>query len=209
VTSPSEPAAPTPAGLKTGRVLRAVVDYGGLVLFAAAYFLLGKDMIKATWVLAAGSILALLIGLAIEKRVAPMPLLTGGAALLFAILASVFHNTSIVKMQPTAIDLVLGSVMLGGAAMKRNPLKALIGGALTMDAEAWRILMIRYGCFFLFEAALNEVFWRTQPEARWVVLHRPLYLGLSLLFSFAQVPFIMKHAHMGEEDAKAEANTES
>ena len=89
--------------------------------------------------------------------------------------------------------------MLGGAAMRRNPLRALLGSALHMDAPAWRTLMIRYGLFFLFQAALNEAFWRTQPDAIWVLWHRPVLLALSLVFSFAQVPFLMKHAHMGDQ----------
>jgi intracellular septation protein len=134
-----------------------------------------------------------------------MPLLTGIAAAVFATLAQKFHDTRFVKIQPTAIDTLLGAVMLGGAAMKRNPLKALLGGALTMDAPAWRTLMIRFGVFFLVEAALNEAFWRTQPEATWVVWHRPFFLVLSLGFSLAQVPFLMKHAQMGEAAEKPKA----
>jgi intracellular septation protein len=165
--------------------------------------LVTKDVIKANWTLAGTSAVALLVGLVFERRVAPMPLLTGVAAALFAALATRFHDTRFVKIQPTAIDILLGAVMLGGAAMKRNPLKALLGGALTMDAPAWRTLMIRYGLFFLFEAGLNEAFWRTQPEGAWVVWHRPVFLVLSLAFSLAQVPFLMKHAQLGETPGAA------
>jgi intracellular septation protein len=184
---------------KVNQIVRTIVDYGGLVVFLAVYFGMGRDMIKANWALAAASAVALLVGLALERRIAPMPLVTGLFALLFAALAQKFHDTRFVKIQPTAINLFLGAVMLGGAAMKRNPLRALLGSALHMDAPAWRTLMIRYGVFFLFEAALNEAFWRTQPDAVWVVWHRPVLLALSLTFSFAQVPFLMKHAHMGDQ----------
>lgn len=182
---------------KTPHIVRGIVDYGGLIAFMVVY-LVTKDVIKANWTLAGTSALALLVGLVFERRVAPMPLLTGIAAAVFATLATRFHDTRFVKIQPTAIDILLGAVMLGGAAMKRNPLKALLGGALSMDAPAWRSLMIRYGLFFLFEAGLNELFWRTQPEATWVVWHRPVFLVLSLAFSLAQVPFLMKHAQLGE-----------
>lgn len=186
---------------KTNPTVRAIVDYGGLAVFIAAYFLGGKDMMKATWGLMAGSVLSLIVGFVFEKRVAPMPLFTAVAAVLFGGLALVLHNSNIVKMKPTALNLVFGAALLGGAAMKRNPLKALLGEALHMDAPHWRILTIRYGCLFIVQAIVNEVFWRTQPEALWVTFHMPLLLAMSILFSVSQAPFIMKHAHDTDPDA--------
>jgi intracellular septation protein len=198
----------SPAKSKTPHIVRAIVDYGGLIAFLVVY-VLTKDLIKANWTLAATSAVAIGVGLVFERRLAPMPLLTGIAAAIFATLAQRFHDTRFVKMQPTAIDTLLGAVMLGGAAMKRNPLKALLGGALHMDAAAWRTLMIRYGLFFLAEAILNEIFWRTQPEATWVVWHRPFFLVLSVVFSLAQAPFLMKHAQMGDAPPETDSETKA
>jgi intracellular septation protein len=194
--------APPPAK-KANPAVRAVVDYGGLVVFVAAYFLFGKDIIKATWGLMAGSAVSLLVGLVFERRVAPMPLFTGVAALLFGGLALFFHDARIVKMKPTAINLVLAAVMLGGAMMRRNPLKALLNDAVHMATPAWRTLTLRYGLMFLASAVINEVFWRTQPEAVWVTFHMPVLLALSVVFSLTQVPFLMKHAHEAPADEPA------
>jgi intracellular septation protein len=83
-------------------------------------------------------------------------------------------------------------------------LKALLGSAIHLDPPAWRTLMIRYGALFLSEAALNEAIWRTQPDQVWVVWHRPLLLALSIAFSLAQLPFLMKHAKLGEAELQAE-----
>jgi intracellular septation protein len=189
---------------KTPPWVRAVVDYGGLVVFLIAYFVT-RDMIKATWALMGGSILALAVGLIFERRIAPMPLLTGVAALVFGGLALKFHDPRFVKIKPTAMNLVLGAIMLGGAAMRRNPLKALLNGAIHMAAPAWRTLTVRYGLFFLFEAVLNEIVWRTQPDAVWVLFRMPGLLILSVLFSLTQVPYLLKHAHEAPaEDAPQE-----
>src|SRR5438067_2234910 len=159
---------PARAPAKASQTVRAIVDYGGLVVFLIAYFVT-RDMIRATWALMAGSVLALAVGLLFERRIAPVPLLTAAAALIFGGLALKFHDPRFVKIKPTAINLVLGAVMLGGAAMRRNPLKALLNGAVHMASPAWRTLTIRYGLFFLFEAVLNEIVWRTQPDAVWVL----------------------------------------
>lgn len=190
--------APAKAKPRSNPTVRAIVDYGGLVLFVAAYFVFHKDIVKATWGLMAGSVISLIVGYAFERRVAPMPLFTAVAAVLFGGLALFFHDPRIVKMKPTAINLVLGAVLLGGAATKRNPLKTLLDGAVHMDEPAWRTLTIRYGLLFVAQAVVNEVFWRTQPEARWVTFHMPLLLAMSILFSVTQAPFLMKHAHETE-----------
>jgi intracellular septation protein len=193
---------------KTSQTVRAIVDYGGLVVFLIAYFVT-RDMIKATWALMGGSILALAVGLLLERRIAPMPLLTGVAALIFGGLALKFHDPRFVKIKPTAINLVLGAVMLGGAAMRRNPLKALLNGAIHMAAPAWRTLTIRYGLFFLFEAILNEIVWRTQPDAVWVLFRMPGLLILSVVFSLTQLPFLLKHAHEAPGEDAPESATDA
>ena len=200
----SESAPPAPSKAKASAIVRGVVDYGGLVVFMVAYFVT-KDMIKATWALMAGSAISLLVGLVFERRIAPMPLLTGIAALIFGGLALRFHDPRFVKIKPTAINLVLAAIMLGGAAMRKNPLKSLLNGAVHMATPAWRTLTIRYGLFFAFEALLNEVVWRTQPDATWVLFRMPGLLILSIVFSLTQVPFLMKHAQEApDEESGAE-----
>ena len=72
--------------------IRQAVDFGALAAFMAAYainrFARGLDgqeaMVQATWVLVGASLLALIVGYVVEKRLAPLPLLTGGFALVLA-----------------------------------------------------------------------------------------------------------------------------
>ena len=64
---------------KTRSQVRAAVDYGGLAVFLIAY-VISRDLVQATWWLVAGSAAALVLGFAVERRVAPMPLIAGGAA---------------------------------------------------------------------------------------------------------------------------------
>ena len=129
-------------------MVRAVVDYGGLAVFLLAYFVArlvlkqpgNPALLTATWGLVAGSALALLVGLVLEKRVAPLPLFAGLAALIFGGLTLIFHNPVFVKLKPTAINLALAGVMLIGTAMGKNPLRALFATALHLTPEGWRKL---------------------------------------------------------------------
>ncbi len=184
--------------------LRAAADYLGPALFALAFLFGGRDVLRATWWLLGGSAASLLWIYAVERRLALMPALWGGAALVFGLATVVFHDVRIVKMKTTAIDLALGLAMFGGLYFKRNPLKALIGDALKLTDAGWRRLTLRYGVFFLVMAALNEVVWRTQPDAVWVAFRFPGLVILAVLFAFTQVPTMMKEARAAEVTALAE-----
>lgn len=209
---------PTPTARRPDPFVRAIVDYGGLAAFMIAYFLrlrfvaagapLGwalaagghgpRDLTAATWWLVIGSALALATGLIVERRVALMPLITGLFALVFGSLTLVFHDPRFIKIKPTATNLTLGVALLVGLALRKNPLKALIGEALPLPDDAWRTLTLRYGLFFLSMAALNEMVWRTQSDAVWVLFRMPGLLVLAVLFSLTQVPLMAKHMQHAE-----------
>lgn len=181
----------------THRTVRAIVDYGGLAVFALG-FILTHDLIKATWWLVIGSAAALAVGFAVERRVAPMPLIAGGAALIFGALTLVFHNPAFIKAKPTVVNLLFAAGLLGGLAMRKNPLKMLLGESLTLPDAAWRSLSVRYALFFAAMAILNLVVWKTMSDAAWVYFRFPGLLILALLFSLTQVPFMMKNMKEAE-----------
>ena len=184
-----------PLSDKTRSLIRSGVDYAGPLAFLLGYYLIKPNLLlTATWALVGASGLALIIGYVAERRIAPMPLFAGLAALIFGTLTLVFHDTRFVKIKPTVINAVLAGVMLGGVWLKKNPLKALLGDALKLPDPAWRTLTIRYGVFFLFTAVLNEAVWRTQPDGIWIWFRMPGLQILALAFSLSQVPLMLKHA---------------
>ncbi len=183
--------------------VRPVVDYGGLGLFLVG-FLIHRNLMEATWWLVAGSAIGLIVGFVVERRLATMPLLAGGAALVFGGLTLIFHDTRFLKVKPTIINLAFAVFLLGGTVLKRNPLKHLIGEALQLTDSGWRTLTMRYGFYFLFVALLNEAVWRTQTDTTWTFFRFPGLQVLALLFSFSQVPLIMKSSSQAEADAAAD-----
>ena len=185
--------------------VRGVVDYGGLVAFLIGFFLnrgggmtSQEALVQATWWLVGGSLLGLVVGFVFEKRIAPFPLIAGGAALVFGGLTLFFHDVRFVKLKPTVMNTLFGVALLGGLVLRKNPLKLLLGDAVKMPDEGWRKLTLNYGLFFLALAALNEIVWRTQPDDVWVVFRFPGLLILTVLFGFAQVPLMMKYAKTDE-----------
>jgi intracellular septation protein len=181
--------------------IRVAVDYAAPIAFVA-FLLITHDFAKATWVLVGASAVALAVGYAVERRLAPLPLFAGLAALVFGSLTLIFHDKSFVKMKLTFVDGALAAVMFAGVILKKNPLKSVMGDAVKLNDDAWRILTIRYGVFFLVCAAANEYVWRTQSDERWGIF-RLVLLGAALLFSAAQTPFFMKHMQLAEDAAPA------
>src|SRR6185312_17109410 len=127
--------------------LRAAVDFGALIAFGVVYFAT-HDLLKATWAIVAGSAVALIVGLTVEKRLPPLPLIMGVFALVFGGLTLVTHDTQYLKMEGSFLYIALGLGLLIGGRMGLNPLKELLGSALHMTLPAWRILTFRYALFF-------------------------------------------------------------
>ncbi len=171
--------------------VRTAVDYASLIAFVAT-LLITHDFQRATWVLVGTSAVALVVGWAVERRLAPLPLLTGASALVFGTLTLVFHDKSFVKMKMTFVDGVLATLLMVGVFAKRNPLKSLIGDNLALPDSAWRTLTVRYALFFLASAIANELVWRTQSDARWAMF-RVAAVVAAVIFSVAQTPYLMKH----------------
>jgi intracellular septation protein len=190
---------------------RGTADYGPLVIFAIAYFLklhfvhgdhgwslaMGgpekRDLTAATWWLVGGSAIGLIASIAVERRIAPMPLIMGGVGLVFGTLTLVFHDAIFLKLKPTIVDVSYAVGLLVAWVIKRNPLKMLMGASLHLSNESWRILTLRYALFFLASGVINIIVWQTLSEGLWVLYKVGGQLVLLVAFSVSQVPFLMKH----------------
>lgn len=177
--------------------VRYFVDYAALAAFLAA-FLITRDIQKATWGLVVGSVVAIAVGFAVERRLAPLPLFVGGAGLVFGAASLFFHDPRILKVKPTIVNTAIGLLLLGGLVMKKHPLKLVLGDAFEMPEAAWRRLTLNYAGFFLALAALNEVVWRTQTDGTWVFFRFPGMMILTVVFSLAHAPLLMKYVKAEE-----------
>ena len=177
--------------------VRMGVDYAGLAALAVGY-LLTHNLLSATFAFVVVSLLAVVVGFAVERRIAPLPLTFSIVALVFGVATLLFHDPRILQMKTTVLDGALGLGLLVGFALGKSPVKMLLGSTLQLSEGAWRRLTFRYGLFFLALAAANEVVWRTQPQGVWVLFRMPGMLILSLAFSATQIPAMMKDAASAE-----------
>jgi intracellular septation protein len=179
------------AEIKGVSAVRHLANVAPAVGFLAT-LLITHDFRKATWVLVGLSALALALSLILERRIAPIPAFSGGLALDFGGLSLALHRNDLLQMKMSIVDGSLGAALFVGLALKRNPLKMLLGSALTLPDQAWRVLTIRYGLFFWASALANEVIRRTQTPEVWATF-RVVAVGAAVLFGVAQFPLLRKY----------------
>jgi intracellular septation protein len=183
-------------------VVKQIANAAPAVAFLAT-LLITHDFRTATWVLIALSAAALALGLILERRIAPLPAFSGAAALVFGGLSLALHRADLLQMKMSIVDGALGAALFGGLALRRNPLKRVLGGAMQLPDQAWRVLTIRYGLFFWASAIANEVVRRTQTAEVWATF-RVVAIVAAVVFGAAQFPLLKKYWVDGQPEPTPE-----
>ena len=175
--------------------LRPVVEYGPIVVFFIAYYM--ADLFAATASIMIATALALSLSYIVEHRIPMMPLITAVIIGVFGGLTLWLQDETFIKMKPTIIQLIFGTVLISGLLVKRLFLKSLMGAAWRVTDEGWRVLTVRFTLFFFLLAALNEVVWRTQSTEVWVNFKVFGIMGLTIVFVLTQLPLLKRFAIEG------------
>ena len=122
-----------------------------------------------------------------------MPTLGAGIVLIFGGLTIYFNDETFITMKPTIINAVFAIILYGGIAFKKPFLKYLLGAALKLEEEGWKILTQRWIAFFVALAILNEIVWRTQSTDIWVNFKVFGILPITFIFTMTQFPLIKKY----------------
>jgi intracellular septation protein len=169
----------------------ALLDYTPPAVFAE------KPIFLATLIFMMCMVLALAVSLIVLRHIPVMPLVSGAMVLVFGGLTLWFADDHFIKIKPTVVNCLFGTALLAGVASGKFLLKIVLDSVLFLDEEGWRILSLRWGCFFYLLAILNEVVWRTQTDAVWINFKVFGIMPLTVVFAMAQTGLINRH-QMGE-----------
>ena len=172
--------------------LRPVVEFGPIAAFFIAYSI--ADLFVATASIMVATALALALSYIMERRIPMMPLITAGIIGVFGGLTLWLQDETFIKMKPTIIQVIIGTVLYSGLLTKRLFLKSLMGAAWHITDEGWRVLTVRFALFFFLMGALNEVVWRTQSTDLWVNFKVFGLMGLTIVFILTQLPLLKRFA---------------
>ena len=178
--------------------LRPSVEYGPIAIFFVAFNL--ADLFVATAAIMVATTLALALSYAVERRIPMMPLITAALVGIFGGLTLWLNDETFIKMKPTIIQAIFGSVLFGGLLANRLFLKSLMGSIWDMTDKGWKILTMRFSVFFYLSAILNEAIWRTQSTDFWVNFKVFGLSGLTIAFVVSQLPLLKRFSVKGSID---------
>lgn len=190
--------------------LNVAVDYGPLLVFLGVYRWQSPAQPNAVSELAAivsgtaafmvAAVAALVISRWRLGKVSPMLWFSTALIVGFGSLTIFFGDPTFVQMKPTIIYASFGAALLGGFAMGKALLRILLEAAFEgLNAAGWLKLSRNWGVFFLCLAALNEVLRAQMDFEGWLWAKIWVFLPLTFLFTFSQIPMLLKHGLSFEE----------
>jgi intracellular septation protein len=155
---------------------------------------LGGPLLVATGLFMAATVLSLIVSKIVFKHLPVMPFVSGIVVLIFGGLSIWLQDEIFIKMKPTIVNTLFGVSLLVGLMFGKSLLGYVFNAAFQLTEEGWKKLTLRWGIFFLFLAVLNEVVWRNFSDAVWINFKVWGTMPITIAFTLAQMPLIMKHS---------------
>lgn len=184
--------------------LNILVDYGPILIFFVTYKYYAPDrqniaaeisaVVNSTAVFVVAAIAALLFSRFKLGKVSPMLWLSTALIAGFGGLTIFFADEFWIQIKPTAIYLFFGTALLvawlRGKALLQWALEAAFEG---LSEEGWLKLSRNWAFFFFALAALNEGLRHFLDFDQWLAAKLWVFLPLTFLFTFTQLPMLLRH----------------
>jgi intracellular septation protein len=196
--------------------LNLVVDYGPLLAFFLAYryFKPADDttgvgevvaVTKSTVAFMIATVVALVVSKVRLGKVSPMLWLSAILIIGFGSLTVWLNDPFWIQVKPTIIYLSFAAALFGGLLRRTAILKYLLQSAFDgLSDIGWRKLSRNWAVWFVVLAIANEVLRRSLSFDGWLQAKLWGVSAASFLFTFAQIPMLMRHGLGADEAAEVE-----
>lgn len=197
--------------------LNVAIDYGPILVFFLVYRWSKPDgdspsgeivaVIQSTGAFIVAAIAALIFSKWKLGKVSPMLMLSTALIVGFGALTIWLRDERFIQLKPTIIYVFFAIALIGGWLRGKALLQTLLEAAFEgLDREGWLKLSRNWGVFFLVLAGLNEAlrYWLTFGDWLWAKLW--VFMPLSFLFTFTQIPMLLRHGLNTEGLKEEEAN---
>ena len=197
--------------------LNIAIDYGPILVFFLVYRWSKPDgdspsgeifaVVQSTGAFIGAAILALAVSKWKLGRVSPMLMLSTALIVGFGALTIWLRDERFIQLKPTIIYLMFAVLLIVGWLRGKALLQVLLEAAFEgLDHEGWMKLSRNWGLFFVFLAGLNEVLRAQLSFGDWLWAKLWVFMPLSFLFTFTQIPMLMRHG-LASEGLKEEETT--
>ena len=181
---------------KLNPLVRLAFDFGPLIVFFIGYNVADFFVATAAFMVALFASMAISYGL--TKHLPIMSIVSGIIVAVFGGLTLFLHDETFFRMKPTIIYALFGTLLLGGLILGRPLIATVLGDAVELTEEGWKILSLRWGVFFFVLAALNEVVRLNFPD-HWVQFKVFGTTALTVGFAMLQMPVMIKYERNKQE----------
>ena len=178
------------------QALKLLVEVGPLVVFFVVNARAG--IFWGTGTFMAATVVSLIASRILLGRIPVMPLVTGACVLVFGGLTLWLQDDHFIKIKPTIVNALFAGVLFAGLLSGQSFLKIVFGEVFRLTEDGWRKLTMRWACFFVFLAMLNEVVWRTFSTDVWVSFKVFGIMPLTMAFAVAQIGLLRQYEQPSE-----------
>ena len=171
--------------------MKLLLDFLPVILFFGAYKL--ADIYVATGVAIVATIVQIGWSFWRREKIKPVQWIALGFILIFGSATILLHDEYYIKIKWTLFYGLMGLLILGAIAFRKNPLKSVLGQEIELPDHVWRKLSLAWGLFFLSLAALNQYFASTLSLDAWVKVKVFGGSALSFVFVIAQAFWMAKY----------------
>jgi len=173
------------------QALKLLVEVGPLVVFFVVNSRAGIFWGTGTFMVA--TVISLIASRILLGRIPVMPLVTGACVLVFGGLTLWLQDDHFIKIKPTIVNSLFAGVLFVGLLSGQSFLKIVFGEVFRLTEEGWRKLTLRWACFFVFLAVLNEIVWRSFSTDAWVSFKVFGIMPLTMAFAVAQIGLLRQY----------------
>lgn len=179
-----------------GHLLKLLVEVGPLVVFFLTNAKAG--IYWGTGVFMVAIVISLIASRLLFGRIPVMPLVSGACVMVFGGLTLWLQDEHFIKMKPTFVNALFAVALFAGLLAGQSLLRIVFGEVFRLTDEGWRKLTLRWACFFVCLAVLNEIVWRTVSTDTWVTFKVFAIMPLTMAFGVAQIG-LLRHYELPSE----------
>jgi intracellular septation protein len=192
MTEPQNPKLPETGEEAKPEFLKIVVELAPLVVFIVVNSLT-KNLFYGTAACMVATLASLIASKTLFGRVPVMALVSAGLLLVFGGLTLWLQDEVFIKLKPTILYTLFAAALAIGLLLKQFFLRYAFGEVFKLSDRGWQILTMRWICFFLTLALVNELVWRNLSNDLWLWF-KVAVLPITAVFTVSQLHLLKQHA---------------
>ncbi|MFP5441300.1 MAG: inner membrane-spanning protein YciB [Gammaproteobacteria bacterium] len=183
--------------------MKSLFDLFPAIAFFAVFYLSGKDIIQGTAALMIASVVQVVLGWLVWRKVDRMHAVVLGIVLVFGGLTLFFRDETFIKWKPTIVDFVFAAILLGSDLLARRNLirmgaEAVVkrmgeGMHIVAPDATWRLVNLAAAAFFAGCGVLNLWLIERVDTETWVDIKTFGYPVLNIVFMVVLMAWLWRH----------------